>query len=222
MANTVKLLVAGYESSGKSTITSKVENALVINFDKKEYGFSVPHANFKKYEGIDSVIDFINEKISSYKEKFGKFPDFIILDTITQLYAAMTKYNSIKYSGFKIHEQNNIDTLELNNYIENVLIANGVSVIVVAHTVVDPDSGRHIIPAQGQFAKAGSWLSIVNDAIFIEKSSGKLIVYFKSFKYPARSTLKELPEKVDMDKFDINEYIRQLLASKTEAEEYVL
>ena len=94
MANTVKLLVAGYESSGKSTITSKVENALVINFDKKEYGFSVPHANFKKYEGIDSVIDFINEKISSYKEKFGKFPDFIILDTITQLYAAKSNYNS--------------------------------------------------------------------------------------------------------------------------------
>ena len=214
-----KILVSGYEASGKSTLTSKIKNALVINFDKKEYSFNVPHANFKNYEGMESVITFINDKIKAYKEEF---PKFIVIDTVTQLYAAMTRYNSVKYTGFKIHEQNNIDTLDLNNYIENVLIANGVSVVIVAHTMVDEKSDRHIIPAQGQFAKAGSWLSIVNDSLFIEKSSGKLVVYFTSFKYPARTTLKDLPDKVGINEFDINEYLNKLVNAKNEIEEYIL
>lgn len=217
-----KILVSGYEASGKSTLTSKIKNALVINFDKKEYSFNVPHANFKNYEGMESVIAFINDKIKAYKEKFKEFPKFIVIDTVTQLYAAMTRYNSVKYTGFKIHEQNNIDTLDLNNYIENVLIANGVSVVIVAHTMVDEKSDRHIIPAQGQFAKAGSWLSIVNDSLFIEKSSGKLVVYFTSFKYPARTTLKDLPDKVGINEFDINEYLNKLVNAKNEIEEYIL
>lgn len=217
-----KILVSGYEASGKSTLTSKIKNALVINFDRKEYSFNAPHANFKNYEGMESVITFINDKIKAYKEKFKEFPKFIVIDTVTQLYAAMTRYNSVKYTGFKIHEQNNIDTLDLNNYIENVLIANGVSVVIVAHTMVDEKSDRHIIPAQGQFAKAGSWLSIVNDSLFIEKSSGKLVVYFTSFKYPARTTLKDLPDKVGINEFDINEYLNKLVNAKNEIEEYIL
>lgn len=222
MSKAFKILVAGYEASGKSTVTSQIKDSLVINFDKKEYSFNVPHANLKEYEGMDKVIAFVNSKVKAYKEKFGKLPNVVVFDTVTQLYAAMARYNSVKYTGFKIHEQNNVDTLDFNNYIENVLIANGISVVVVAHTIVDTDSQRHVVPAQGQFAKAGSWLSIVNDSIFIDKSSGKLVIYFKSFKYPARSTLKELPEKVGLEDFDINEYLEKLSSSKDEAEEYIL
>lgn len=222
MAKAIKLLVSGYEASGKSTLTSTINDSLVINFDKKEYGFKIPHANFKKYEGIDSVINFINDKLVNYKEKFKKFPKVVVLDTVTQMYSAMSSYNAAKYTGYSIHSQNNKDTLDFNDYIENVLIPNGVSVVVVAHTMVDPDSSRHIIPAQGQFAKAGSWLSIVNDSVFIEKSNGKLVVHLKGLKYPTRTTLKDLPEKIDILEFDINKHIEKLLSSKDEAEEYIL
>ena len=64
----IKLLVSAYEASGKTTITSKIKDALVINFDRKEYGFNVPHANFNNYEGMSSAINFINEKINKYKD----------------------------------------------------------------------------------------------------------------------------------------------------------
>ena len=222
MAKAIKLLVSAYEASGKSTLISKIKDALVINFDKKEYGFNVPHANFKAYEGIDSVISFVNQKLASYKEKFKEFPKVIVFDTVTQMYSAMSSYNSSKYTGFNIHSQNNKDTLDFNSYIENVLIPNGVSVVIVAHTIVDPDSGRHVIPAQGQFSKAGSWLSVVNDAIFIDKSNGKLTVHLKGLTYPTRSTLAQLPAKVSMEEYDINDHISQLLASKDEAEEFIL
>ena len=218
----IKVLVSAYEASGKTTITSKIKDALVINFDRKEYGFNVPHANFTNYEGMGSVCNFINEKIKKYKENFNSLPKVVILDTVTQLYSAMARYNGAKYTGFNIHSQNNSDTLDFNAYVEEVLIANGISVVIVAHTTVDPDSGRHIIPASGQFSKAGSWLSVVNDAIFIEKASGKLVVHFKGFKYPTRTTLKDMPDKVEIENFDINEYINKLINSKTEADKFVL
>ena len=160
MSKAVKLLVSAFEASGKSTITSKINNALVINFDRKEYGFKVPHVNVPQFAGMDDLIDTLNTKVGAYQEKFGSLPETIVLDTVTQFYTAMTKYNGEKYTGFDIHSNNNQDTLSLNGYIEDILIANGVNVIIVAHTIYDSETSRHIIPASGQFAKAGSWLSV--------------------------------------------------------------
>lgn len=109
-----------------------------------------------------------------------------------------------------------------NAYIEDVLIANGINVVIVAHTVFDEASGRHIIPASGAFAKSGSWLSVVNESVFVLKQGGKLTVYQQSLKYPARSTLSDIEEKVPVEKYDINEHIKKLVNTKVEAEEFRL
>lgn len=222
MSKAIKFLVSGYEASGKSSLTSTIKEALVINCDKKEYSFNIPHSNLKEYKGMDNLIDFINSKVVSYKELKGNYPKVIVIDTVTQLYSAMTLYNSTKYTGFNIHTQNNKDTLDFNDYIENILLPNGVSVVIVAHTIVDPDTNRHIIPSQGNFFKAGSWLSIVNDSIFIDKSSNKIAIYTNSTKYPARTTLKDIKEKIILDDYDINKHLQQLLDKKEEALEYTL
>lgn len=210
----VKLLVTGLESSGKSTITSKIKDALVINFDNKEYNFEVANADFREYTGLDSVIDFINNKLVAYKEKNGKFPKVLIIDTVTQLYSSMVLYNSKKYTGFNIHSQNNVDTLDLNNYFEDVILANGVDLVVVAHTIFDPDTKAYTIKSQGQFRDAGSWLSIVNDSIFIEKRNGKLAVFLNDIKYPSRTSLENLEEKMTIDEYDINTHLDKLRNSK--------
>ena len=156
----IKLLISGFENTGKSTLASKINNALVVNFDRKEYGFSVPHINITEYHGIDALIDTINEKLGVYKERFNKLPDTVVLDTVTQFYSTMQAFNDNAFKGFDIHKNNNRDTLSLNAYIEDVLIANGINVVIVAHTVFDADTARHIIPATGQFGKAGSWMSV--------------------------------------------------------------
>jgi len=72
------------------------------------------------------------------------------------------------------------------------------------------------------FAKSGSFLSVVNDAIYIDKSSGKLVIYYKSFKFPARTTLSELPEKIGLDEYDINKHIQALIDSKSDAGKFSL
>jgi len=220
MSKAIKLLVCGFEATGKSTITSQIRDALVINFDRKEYGFKVPHVNIPTYAGLDDLINTINTKVGIYKEKFGELPHTIVLDTVTQFYSAMQKYNGEVYKGFDIHTMNNKDTLALNGYIEDVLISNGVNVVIVAHTVYDADTSRHIIPASGQFAKAGSWLSVVNDSIFLERKSGKIVVHTKSMKFPARTTLPDMEASVPMEDYDINKHIDRLAGAKIAAAEF--
>lgn len=222
MGNAVKLLICGFEACGKSTMTSKIHDALVVNYDRKEYGFKVPHVNIPVYDGMDNLINLLNTKVGAYKERFGELPKTVVLDTVTQFYSAMQKHNGEVYKGFDIHSMNNKDTLALNGYVEDVLIANGVNVVIVAHTVYDADTSRHIIPASGQFAKSGSWLSVVNDSIFVEKKSGKLIVHQKSMKFPARTTLEGIEASVPVENYDINEHIALLTGSKVEAAEYAL
>jgi len=218
----IKLLISGFENTGKSTTASKIEDALVVNFDRKTYGFTAPHMNVTEYNGIDGLIDTINEKLGVYQERMGKLPKTVVLDTVTQFYSTMQAYNDNAYKGFDIHKNNNRDTLNLNAYIEDVLIANDVNVVIVAHTVFDADTARHIIPATGQFGKAGSWLSVVNDAVFIEKKSGNFVVHQRSMKFPCRTTLSGIEDSVDSKNYDINEHIKKLTESKLEATEFIL
>lgn len=218
----IKLLVSAFESSGKSTITSKLSNVLVINFDRKEYSFKVPHANIKEYTGMDNIITLISEKLVAYKEKFGNFPSTVVFDTVTQMYSAMQKYNADKYKGFDVHTKNSQETLAFNDFIEQSLIPSDINVVIVAHTLYDEATARHLIPATGAFAKAGSWLSVVNDAVFIEKKPNKLVVHTSGLKYPARSTLDDLPTNIDIEEYDLQKHIDMLSAVKIEATDYAL
>ena len=171
---------------------------------------------------MDNFIDTINEKLGVYQERFGKLPATIVFDTVTQLYTAIQHYNENHYKGFTIHSNNNKDTLNFNAYIEDVLLANGVNVVIVAHTIWDADTARHVIPASGQFGKSGSWISVVNNSIFVEKKNNKFIVHQKSMKFPSRTTLEGIEEQVDADKYDINEHIDKLTAANIEAAEFQL
>lgn len=218
----VKFLVSAFEKSGKSTITSQLRNPLVINLDQKEYGFKVPHVNIKEYLGMDALLETVAEKLQAYKEKFGKYPENLIFDTVTQMYSAMQKYNSDKYKGFDVHSKNGQETMAFNQFIEQQLLPAGINVIIVAHTLYDEATSRHIIPATGAFAKAGSWTSVVNDSIFVEVKSNKLVVHLKGLKYPARTTLTDLPDSIPVEEYSLQDHLDQLSAKSIEFEDYIL
>lgn len=222
MSNAVKVLVCGFESSGKSTVASKLDDVLVFNFDHKEYGFKVPHVNIKDYDGLDNMIALITDKIEAYNEKMGKYPKNIVLDTMTQFYSSMQQYNGSKYKGFEEHKHNSLDTLSFNKFIEDSLIPSGINVVIVAHTIYDDATARHIIPATGAFAKAGSWLSVVNEAIFVEKKANKLTVHTNNLKYPCRSTLEDIETGISTDNYSLQDHINTLNSVKLEAAEFIL
>lgn len=218
----VKLLVCGFESAGKSTLTSQLRNSLVINFDHKEYSFKVPHANIKEYAGIEPLIDVISEKLQAYHDKMGSYPETIVFDTVTQLYSSMQRYNGTKFKGFDEHRQNNLDTLAFNKFVEDSLIPSGISTVVVAHTNYDEATARHFIPASGAFAKSGSWLSHVNESVFIEKKAGKLVVHTDNLKFPCRTTLTDIPTGVNIEDYSLQDHLDALLSVKAEAAEFAL
>lgn len=218
----VKFLLCAFEKSGKSTLTSALRNPLIFNLDQKEYGFKVPHVNIKEYEGMDKLLEQFTGKLQAYHDKFGHYPETVVFDTVTQMYSAMQKYNSDKYKGFDVHTKNNQETMAFNQYIEQQLIPAGINVVIVAHTLYDEATARHIIPATGAFAKAGSWTSVVNDAAFIEVKSSKLVVHLKGLKYPSRTTLADVPDSVNIEDYSLQDHLDQLSAKAVEFEEFLL
>lgn len=218
----IKVLISGYENTGKTTLISKIQNALVINCDSKEFSIDkVVYSDYKNYTGLQDFMQFTFDKIKLYKSKFNKFPKYIVFDTITHLYAKMIQFNSKKFKGFEIHSTNNLETMELNNFLE-VIISKDINVIIVAHTKVDEKTGKHIIPSQGNFKDCGSFLSICNEAIFIERSLDNHLIHLKSNFLPVRSLYQWEQESIPFNEFNINDYLEKITQLKIETEKFRL
>lgn len=209
----IKMLITGFENTGKSTLAAKVKDALIINCDGKSFNFKTPHSNMPNWKGYKEFEKFVVSKVLAYKEKFKEFPKTIIFDTITHLYLELTNYNSKVYQGFNIHSQNNDDAQAINDFIENKLIREkGINVILMAHTTIEPKTGRFTIPAQGQFAKAGGFVSFVDESIYIDRGEEHSVVLKDSTNAVVRSNMKYSEDKVlaNFNTFDINKHIAEL------------
>lgn len=216
----IKVLITGFENTGKSTLASKVKDALIINCDRKDYPFSVPHSTYPEWKGFQSFTDFVNSKIKAYKEKFKKYPKYVVFDTITQLYVKMTAYNKACYQGFNIHSQNDADTLAINEYIENVLLKNDINVIIMAHTKVDSKTDRFEIPAQGAFKSTGSWVGIVTEAIYINRVDDEHSIILKNNAISVVRTNLQFDDdivSIPFNEFDINKHLDEISKLTTNA-----
>ncbi|EAJ4519103.1 AAA family ATPase [Campylobacter coli] len=217
----IKILISGFENTGKSTLVSKLEDSLIINCDKKDFAFQTLHTNKQDYKGLDDFKKFCNEKILAYKNKYNKLPKYVVIDTITQLYGSMTNYNSSVYKGFNIHSQNESDTLGINEYLEQ-LVSKGINIVISAHTKYNSDTGRYEIPSQGKFRDSGSWLSIVNEAIHISRDEENHLVHLKSKSLPVRSLIDWDKDSVNFNDFDINEYCSKIISVQAENEKFLI
>lgn len=224
----IKVLMSGYENTGKSTLASKIKDSLIINCDNKEFTLESIHANFDKWQGSKDFTDFVNSKIVAFKEKFNKLPRCVIFDTITHLYGKMTDFHNNNLTGFQIHTANERETKAITRYFNEVLIAKGINVVVMAHTKINEKTDKHTIPASGSFKDEGSWLSIVNEAVYIERgkdSEGKMFhrVWLKTNgSYPVRSLLEYKDEFVDFSEFDVNKWIDDITNVSNKADKFRL
>ena len=217
-----KLLVCGLERIGKSTLTAQLDEALVVVMDEKQYGFPVPHYKPASYAGIDAFKAELITKLKAYKEKYGKAPRTVVFDTITQHYNNVYKWAQDNYRGFDQHNAVNSDTLAFNIMIESLLIKNGVNVVIVAHVLFDESTQRYIIPATGNFAKTGSWLSVVDESTYMFHQNNQLWVAHNLMKYPSRSTLKDLPAEELLETYDINKHLGMIEEKQAGNSEFTL
>ena len=216
-----KLLICGLENSGKTTLTSNLEEVMVVQVDNKRYPFNVPHYRVEEYKGIADFKNTLVEKLKAYKEKYGKRPRTVVFDTVTKLYELMYKYSQENFKGFDIHNSISNDTLAFNTLVEKLLIQNGVNVVVTAHVVHDENTSRYVVPATGIFAKTGSWLSIVDEASYIYTQGNERWISHSELKYPCRTTL-DLKKAEPLSQYDINEHMKALEAKADDAEECAL
>lgn len=215
-----KLLVCGFENTGKTTLISQLKDALVVSTDNKVFRGKVPHFRYSTYNGIHDFIDTLNSKIEAYNAKYGEFPKTVVIDSITHLNNAMEEWASEKFTGFKIYENLGKEILAINRYFEDVLIANNVNVVITAHTQYDPDTGKYKIHSSGSFGKQGSWLSVVDNAIFIEAKSGKRIIHHSTMKFPCRTLLPDMPEHQPIEEYDINAHLDALAHLSAESKDF--
>ena len=206
----VKLLINGLESSGKSTVGSKIKDALVIVIDEKPYSFAVPHYKPTEYTGLVAFGKELGDKINAYIAKYDGPPRTVVVDTVTKFYSNVTKYANDTERGFDIHNRINLDTMGFNTLIEKMLIQRGVNVVILAHVVYDESTKRFVVPATGQFAKTGSWMSLVDEASYLFTDLGRRKIAHNKMGLPNRTTIEGMIEEELVEDYDVNKHIEQL------------
>ena len=111
---------------------------------------------------------------------------------------------------------------EFTAYIQNTIIASNINVVIISHAIYDPDTTKHVLVGKGDFAKRGSFLSEVDQAIFLETKSNKRVVHFRSTKFPARTLAEDDPDSIEVSEFNLQTYIDKLAASQQLVEDYSL
>lgn len=192
-----------------------------MSTDNKAFRGKVAHFRYNYYNGVNDFIRVTEEKMKAYQEKYGELPNTFIVDSVTHLQSNMEKWANDKFTGYNIWSNLGKDILAINDFLED-LIDNGMNVIITAHTQYDADTQRYKISSPGQFGKNGSWLSVLDEALFIEIKGNKRMLHYKTMKFPCRTLQANLPGSINLDDFDINAHIKLLENNIEESADFAL
>lgn len=128
------------------------------------------------------------------------------------------------YSEHLVNIYSNLDKeiKAFTNYIEDTLIASGINVVILSHAIYDSETSKYNLVGKGSFAKVGSFLSVVDESIFIETKNSKRILHFRSTKFPARTLQEDNPDSMPVDEFNLGTYVTHLEEVNSAVNEYEL
>lgn len=218
----VKLLIAGESNAGKTTLTKGLESSLVISHDGKRYPYRNPHASISSFSTSDELTNFVTEKIEAYHAKFGEYPRTVVFDSVSRIFDTLYDACNHKYTGFNIYSNLDKEIKSFTNYIEDTLIASGINVVILSHAIYDSETSKYNLVGRGSFAKVGSFLSVVDESIFIETKSNKRILHFRSTKFPARTLQDDNPDSMPTEDFNLGTYVTHLEEVNSAVNEFEL
>jgi GTPase SAR1 family protein len=218
----IKILISGEANAGKTTLTKNLKNALLLSHDGKKPVVQIPHVYVNTFTAVADLISLFNEKIAAYNNKFGSYPETIVIDSISRIYDTIGNNCNDKYTGFTIYSAIDKEIKELNSYIEDVLIASDINVILISHALYDSETSQYNLVGKGSYAKLGGALSIVEEALFLEKKPTKRVVHFRSTKFPARTLIEDLPDSISADDFNMQTYLESVIANQAAADSFAL
>ena len=218
----IKLLISAESNSGKTTLTKDLKDSLVVSHDGKKYPFSVPHVLIDSFSTTEELINTVNDKIVTYKEKFGEYPKNVVFDSVSKIFDTLLDKCNEKHTGFKIYSELNKEIHAFTEYVEHTLIASDINVILISHALYDADQAKYNLIGKGDFQKRGGFLAEVDQALFIETKNNKRIIHFRSTKFPARTLRNDDPDSVNVSEFSLQDYVTTLSEEQETVDEYAL
>lgn len=213
---TTKLLISGLPNSGKTTLLQDLTDVLVFARDGKKYPFAQPHVNIPDFDYIGEVLTLIEEKVHAYKEKYDKYPKTLVFDSFSKMVLdiegnLLATIKSFPYGAINVEIKRLVGFIECN-------LTESFNIVLVSHALHDVDTDAYsLVNAGGSWGKKGGVLSEVDQAIFVDVRGKKRTIHLRNSKMAARTTIAELPDKVDGDDFNLQTHIDLLLEKQTDA-----
>lgn len=210
-----------YPNIGKTTVLQTLTDVLVFARDGKKYPFPQPHYNVPDFTSADQLIEMFTNKVEQYNEKMGKYPETIVIDSISKILLDIEGYvlSTVKSFPYGVI---NTEIKKFVDFVERDL-ADAFNVVLVSHVLYDEDTvGYKLVNAGGSWGKKGGILSEVDQAIFIELKGKKRIVHYRNPKMASRTTITELPDTVPMEEYNLQEHLDLINSTGTEVAEWSL
>lgn len=218
----VKLLIAGQSNSGKTTLLKSLTDAYVLSHDGKRFPFPIPHTNVPTFDSVTELTNLMTAKIQAYQDSKGTLPSTVVIDTVSKIFDTIYDNCNKKFTGFKIYSELDLELKQFTDYIENILVANGMNVIILSHAIYDADSTSYNLVGKGSFQKRGGYIAEVDFSSFLELKNNKRYIHHRSTKFPARTLLEEAPDSQLVDEFNLQLYINQIASINSEVETFEL
>jgi Cdc6-like AAA superfamily ATPase len=211
----IKLLVAGESNSGKTTLTKDLTDVLVVSCDGKRFPYPKPHVLIPSFSSADELIQIVTDKIVAYKEKYKELPKTVVFDSVSRIFDIMYDNCNVKFTGFTIYSELDKSIKTFTNFVEDSIVASDINVVLISHALWDSETAKYNLVGKGSFAKTGSFLSVVDEAVFLETKNNKRVIHNRSTKFPARTLQEDLADSLPVEDFNLQSHI-DLLASRQE------
>ena len=215
-----KILINAKSGMGKTSLIQSLTDAYVISRDGKDFSFEIPHTVFTDFVGMQPMIhgydvteedgtsthvDGILDKLAKYKEAFGKLPDTIVWDSVSQTLLDIIDYANTHFKNFDIHSYINKDVAIFTNFIQEYLVSNGINVVMMNHITWSEAESCYVMTGQGKFKEKGSFYSVVDHAVCIEMTGAKRYAFHSDPTKLARTLIPDMPDKQPIANFKKNE-----------------
>ena len=150
-----KLLGSGLSNSGKTHLLKGLKDTLVVSHDGKRFPHRMPHVNVPDFQTASQLITIVREKMESYKEKYGDYPSIVVFDTVSKIFDTLMDSCNVRFKNFDIYKELNKEIHEFTDFVENVLVASGINVILLSHAIWKEEDSQYVLVGKGDFSKRG-------------------------------------------------------------------
>ncbi len=216
-----KILISGLSNCGKTSLLRTLTDVLVIANDGKKYPFKQPHRNIEVTTTADSLIAEIEDAMDGYSKKFGVLPRTIAIDSISKILLDIQDHFLATVTSFPYGPMGK-DISRLMAYFENELVKNGCNVIFISHAEKDEDGQFKLVTAGGASGKRGGVIADVDNSMYVDVRGKKRIVHHRNPKLLARTLSEDLPDTEEVEDFNLQSYLENLLATETDTDEWTI